>query len=306
MNKKAIKILLPYLGLVIVAILFEILSSGKLLSGNNLKLIVEQSILVLTSAIGVLFVMTTGGLDFSQGAIIGIASIVMATVSKQNILLAVVLTLLVGITIGVLNGVINAVIKVPSFIVTICTMMIFRGLTVYYTSTSAISIPFSLYNFNKIEYKVAILLLIIAFGAYVYKYTYFGHACRAIGSGEKAARYSGIQVTKIKIMVFAIAGLAAGVATCLNIVRTGSATANTGNLQETNVMIALVLGGLPVSGGAKSRFSSAIIGSILIAVLSNGLVLIGMDTTVQQLIKGLVFLIVVAIGIDRKNNQVSK
>lgn len=306
MNKKVLRNVLPYLGLLIVVIVFEILTSGALLTKNNLKLIFEQSILVMISAFGVVMVMSMGALDFSQGAMIGIASVVLAKTAQFNIPLGVIAAILLCVGIGILNGILNAVLKIPSFIATICMMQIFGGLTVYFTSTSAISIPFSMFAYNKTGFKLVIVVVLAVVTFYLFRFTPFGRSCRAIGSGERAAFFSGIRVTRMKILAFAFAGLMAGIAACLNIVRTGSASANTGNLQETNVMIALVLGGLPVSGGAKSRFSSAIVGSVLVATLTNGLVLLGLGSTTQQLVKGMIFLGVVAISVDRKSAVASK
>ena len=306
MKIKTLRSIIPYLGVIVVVALFAIFSSGKSLDLNNIKLIFEQSIMIMIASVGVLFVMTIGGLDFSQGSILGITCIVAATVSKSSIILSIVLTLLTGLIIGLCNGLLNAKLKIPSFIVTICTMFIFRGLTVYLTRKEAIQVPFKLYDFDRLEIKIAVLLIILLSGYFVYKHTKFGRACRAIGAGERAAAFSGIKVDQIKIIAFSIAGVLAGAAAYLNIIRVGTATANTGQLLETNVLIALVLGGLPVSGGARSKFSSVVLGSIILAILSNGLVMIGVDTVLQQLIKGLIFLVVVAVTVDRKNEQVSK
>ena len=121
-----------------------------------------------------------------------------------------------------------------------------------------------------------------------------------IGSGETAAEYSGIRVSAVKITSFVIAGGLAGVAGIFSLLRTGGVIATSGNLLETDVMISLVLGGLPVTGGMKSRFSAVIIGALLLTVLENGLVQLGASVVVQQFIKGIVFLIVIIVTVDRK------
>ncbi len=305
-NKNTIKNIIPYLGLIIVIIPFTILSSGKLIAPNNIQLIFEQCIMIMISSTGVLFVMTMGGLDFSQGGILGITCIVAASAAKVNIPLSIVLTLAAGIGIGCANGLLHTRMRMPSFIVTICTMVILRGLTIFLTREEAIQVPFELYDYDTLWVKIPILAAVLVGAFFLFRYTKFGKACRAIGAGEKAAAYSGIHVNKVKVMAFALAGFFAAVAAYLTVIRVGTATANTGQLLETNVLIALVLGGLPVSGGARSKFSSVVIGAVLLAILTNGLVLIGVDTTTQQLIKGIVFLVVVAGTMDRKSGLVSK
>ncbi len=307
MNRKInIQRMIPFAGLVAVIVLFSVLTSGELVTVKNMKLVLEQAILVMVSSIGVLFVMTLGSLDFSQGSILGICSIIATTVSHANIPLAVFLTLGAGLLIGLLNGSMHAKLKIPSFIVTICTMFIFRGLTSYITRKKALQIPFRLYDFDELVYKLPLLLLLLLIGFYVFTYTRLGKQCRAIGSGEIASFYAGVKVDKIKIIAFGAAGLMGGVTALFNIVRVGTASANTGLLHETNILIAIVLGGTAVTGGAKTKFNSVIIGSLLLAVLANGLVLLGIDIAVQQLLKGLIFLGAVYLTVEKGSNYAVK
>ena len=298
--------MIPFAGLIAVIVLFSILTSGELVTVRNMKLILEQAILVMVSCIGVLFVMTLGSLDFSQGSILGICSIIATTVSHSSLPLAVFLTLGGGLLIGLLNGTVHASLRIPSFIVTICTMFIFRGLTSYITRKKALQIPFRLYDFDELIYKLPLLLILLAAGYYVFTFTKLGKQCRAIGAGETASYYAGVNVKKIKITAFSIAGLMAGITALFNIVRVGTASANTGILHETNILIAIVLGGTAVTGGAKTKFNSVVIGSLLLAVLANGLVLIGIDIAVQQLLKGLIFLGAVYMTVEKGSNYAVK
>jgi ribose transport system permease protein len=306
MKSKVLKSSIPYFGLILVIVLFAVLTGGKTLQPNNLKLIAEQSMTILISASGVIFVMTMGSLDISQGSILVMACYVAASLSGYNMVLAIIAGIAVGMGIGAINGLISAKGKVPSFIATICTMFIFRGLSTFLTTNFEPKIPFAIYSMDNFVVKVIVVAIIMVFGFILFNYTKFGRSVRAIGSGEVAAEYSGIKVTKIKIIVFILAGAMAGIAAFFVLTRTGSVTASTGNLLETNVMIALVLGGISVSGGSKSRFSAVLIGCILIAFLENGLVQIGADTVIQQLVKALVFLATIIATMDRSSTMVSK
>jgi ribose transport system permease protein len=299
MKKEWVQGFIPFSGLIAVIILFASLTSGNSLAVGNMKLIGEQAILVIVASIGVLLVMTIGSIDFSQGSIVGIGSIVATLVSNVSIPLAVLSAAMVGIIIGFANGFIHVKLRVPSFIVTLCTMFVFRGITAFITREKPLLVPMEIYSMDKLFCKLSVLVLLLAVGYYVFTYTKVGRNCRAIGAGETASRYAGVQVDAMKILAFTFAGLMGGIASFFNIIRVGSATANTGSLFETDILIALVLGGLAVTGGAKSRFSSVIIGGVLLAVLSNGLVLLGVDITVQQLIKGAVFLGSVALTVER-------
>lgn len=129
---------------------------------------------------------------------------------------------------------------------------------------------------------------------------------KAIGAGETAARYAGIRVERTKILIFVAAGCITGLAAFVNAIKVGSVTSTAGNQLETQIMIALVLGGMPVNGGAKVRFYNIILGVMTYKVLSSGLVMLMMPTQLQQLILGVIFLIEVAIFSDRKTGMIVK
>jgi ribose transport system permease protein len=306
MKSKVLQTYIPFLGLIVVIGLFAIITGGGTLTGTNIKQVVNQSFTVMIACAGVVFVMSMGSLDFSQGAILAIASYCAGWVTGVNIILGLVASIVVGFMIGCLNGWLNAKFKIPSFIVTICTMLIFRSIEIVLAAEYPPRVPNKIFDYDSFELKLIVVVILLIIGFILFEYTRFGKQTRAIGAGEIAAAYSGVKVNRIKILAFAVAGAMAGVAAFFTLARTGLVTSSTGNLQETNVMIALVLGGLPVSGGAKSRFSSVIVGALLISFLLNGLVQIGVDPVTQQLIKGVIFLIVIIITTDRRSDLVSK
>jgi len=293
--KNKLKNIIPYAGLILVFLLFVVLTSGRILNAKNIKMIVEQSILVIISSIGVVFVMSLGSLDFSQGSMLGIGSIVAAKLSYVSIPLAVAATILVCTAIGALNGFLHVRLRIPSFIVTMCMMFVFRGLTSYLTRESALQVSFKIYDLDNFTLKLIVTVALVFVGFYIFHFTYFGRQAKAIGAGEIAARYSAVSVDKMKILVFALAGLTGGICAFMNIVRVGTATANTGSLHETDVLVALVLGGMSVTGGARSRYSSVVVGGVMLAVLANGLVMLGVGIAQQQLIKGVIFMAAVAL-----------
>lgn len=297
---------MPFIGLLTMMLLFGLITGFRSLSAHNLKLILEQSYVWLICATGVFFIMTMGGLDFSQGSAIGVASIVVATVAESSLILGIVLGIVVGAVIGAVNGVLHVKAKIGSFIVTICTMLIFRGVCAFLTTEAPVSAPIYMLGLNKWYICVPMVLVVVALGLFAFTQTKFGRNIRAIGAGETAARFSGIKVEKTKFLVFVLAGALAGFAATINTIRVGSITASAGSLLETNLMIALVLGGMPVSGGSKTKFSSVIAGVFMLAVLNNGLVMLQIDPNIQQLIKGIVFLTIVALTMDRKSAVVIK
>lgn len=295
---------LPIIGLIIVFIVFNALTKGNMWTSR--KLILNQIYVVLISAVGVFFVMTLGGLDFSQGSIMGIASIVVCKLSGVNMILAIVGGVVAGALIGAFNGYFYVNRKIKSFIVTICTMFLFRGFIKYMASNSPVAASMKVYDYDTTPIKLGITVAVLLISYVVFRFTKFGINLKAIGAGEKAVMFAGVKTDKVKFLIYVLAGAITGLAAFVNIVKNGSATANVGNQLETQILIALVLGGMPISGGAKVRFENVIVGSLLYIVLNNGLIMMGLTTQAMQLIQGVIFLIFVAIFADRENLSVIK
>ena len=299
-----IRSILPIAGLIVIFVLFNVLTNGGM--WNSRSLLLSQVYVVVIAATGVFFIMTMGGLDFSQGSILGMASIVVCLLSKTNIILAVLGGIVTGAAIGAFNGFFYVNRKIKSFIVTICSMFLFRGIIKYLTSNAPIAASMKVYDYDTMTFKLIVTLIVLIAGFVVFRFTKFGTYLKAIGAGEKAAMFAGIRTDRMKFLIYVLSGAITGLAAFLNIAKNGSATANVGNQLETQILIALVLGGMPISGGAKVRFSNIIVGSMLYIVLQNGLRMMGMTTQAMQLIQGVVFLVFVAIFADRQSIKVIK
>ena len=299
-----VRSLLPIVGLVVVFLLFNILTNFRMM--GNMSLVLSQVYVTMISAMGVFFIMTMGGLDFSQGSILGIASIVVCMLSKINIPLAIIGGIVAGAAIGAINGYFYVYRKIKSFIVTICTMFLFRGFIKYLTTNSPVAGSAKLINYDSTALKVTCTVVILAIGFVIFRFTKFGTYLKAIGAGEKAAMFSGIRTDRMKFWIYVLAGAITGFAAFINVIKVGSVTSSGGNQLETQILIALVLGGMPISGGAKVRFENIIVGSLLYIVLNSGLTMMGFSTQMMQLIQGIVFLIFVAVFADRESIQVIK
>ncbi len=296
--------LLPVVGLVVVFIIFNTLTKGRMLS--KLSMAMSSVYVTMIASTGVFFIMTMGGLDFSQGSILGMASIVVCLLSKTSIPLAIIGGIATGAAIGALNGFFYVNRKIKSFIVTICTMFLFRGIIKYLTSNAPVQGSAKLIMLNTDKLKLICTLVVIVVGLIAFNFTKFGIYLKAIGAGEKAAKFAGIRTDKMKFLVYVLAGALTGFAAFINSIKVGSVTASGGNQVETQILIALVLGGMPISGGAKARFTNIIIGSLLYVVLSSGLNMVGLSTQAQQLVQGVVFLVFVALFADRESLAVIK
>ena len=298
--------LLPFIGLVVILGVMYWLTEGRIAQPKRMRLLLSQVYYPMIVATGVFFIMTLGSIDFTEGSTLGVASIVVSVLSFYNIPLAILGGILTGAAIGAINGFFHVKFKLQSFIVTICTMYLFRGVCAYLTTETAIPASAAIKALDSDNLKISITVAVLVIAFFLFKFTRIGNDVKAIGSGETAARFSGVRTDKVKFLTFVAAGALTGLAAFVNVIKVGSITATAGNQLETQILISLVLGGLPITGGAKVRFSNIIVGTLMYTVLNNGLVMLGFESATQQLIKGIVFLIFVALTIDRKALKVIK
>ena len=301
---RLVRTLLPIVGLIIVFFLFNFLTHGRLLS--HLPLAMSQVYVIMIASMGVFFIMTMGGLDFSQGSILGLSAIVICVLSEYGLTIAIIGGILTGAAIGAINGYFYVRRKIKSFIVTICTMFLFRGLIKYLTANAPVAGAPELIYMDSTSFKITCTAIVVVIGMFFFSFTKFGTHLKAIGAGEKAAMFSGIRTDRVKFFVYVLSGAITGFAAFISCIKVGSVTSSGGNQLETQILIALVLGGMPISGGAMVRFYNFVVGSLLYVVLSSGLTMIGFSTQLMQLIQGVVFLMFVAIFADRQAIHVIK
>ena len=306
LDSDTFKGLLPFIGLVVILGVMYWLTDGRIMQPKRLRLLLSQVYYPMIVAVGVFFIMTLGSIDFTEGSTLGVASIVVSMLSFYNIPLAIIGGILTGAAIGAINGFFHVKFRLQSFIVTICTMYLFRGVCAYLTTETAIPASAAIKSLDSDALKISITVAVLVIAFFLFKFTRIGNDVKAIGSGETAARFSGVRTDKVKFLTFVAAGALTGLAAFVNVIKVGSITATAGNQLETQILISLVLGGLPITGGAKVRFSNIIVGTLMYTVLNNGLVMLGFESATQQLIKGIVFLIFVALTIDRKALKVIK
>jgi ribose transport system permease protein len=304
--KSRIRDFMPLMGFFGIVIIFSILTGGKIVQPRNLGLMLSQVFVLMIAATGVFFIMTVGGLDFSQGSILGLASIIFCWVSQFSIPIAVIAAVAAGAAMGAFNGFFHVKFKIASFIVTMCSQYFFRGLCKYVTTKGPVPASIAVLALDQTWFKFVLMLLVLGVAFGIYRFTRLGYDLRAIGAGETAARFSGCRPDLTKFLVYVAAGAITGFAAFINVIRVGSITGTAGRQLETQILIALVLGGMPISGGARAKFSNIIIGTLTYCVLEKSLPMVFPVSATQQLVKGIIFLVVVALTIDHKALKVIK
>lgn len=294
-----------FIGLIFVVIAFEILTDGKLLSSKNLMNIFNNFFSIGLGAMGVVFLMSLGELDLSVGAIVGLSAALAAFASQISLALIFPVAILTGLLIGFLNGVIIARLKVESFIATLAMSFVVRGITTFLLNGS-VGIPVSMRVFDSDILKIAVFVVILVMFYITFQFRSFGKQCRAVGSSSQAARQSGVNVEKAKIRAFTLSGLICGLVGFFSLVRTCTASSKTGNAFEFDVLLAVLFGGMLLTGGWQVKFRSAVIGSVAMAVIYNGMSLFGVNGLTQQIIQGLLIVAIVSLSFDRRNTLAIK
>ncbi|ARF18087.1 ribose ABC transporter permease [Sporosarcina ureae] len=304
--KSSLQKLGPFIGLLLIVVIISIMSPS-FLTLNNLFNVLRQVSINALIAFGMTFVILTGGIDLSVGSILALTGAVTAGMMSGGMdpILAMLLGVLLGVLLGAINGLIIAKGKVAPFIATLATMTIFRGLTLVYTEGRPISGLGDSFTFQMlgkgyvfgIPFPVITMAISFAVLYFILKKTTFGRRVYAIGGNEEASRLSGINVDRVKIYVYSLAGGLTAIASLILTSRLNSAQPTAGNMFELDAIAAVVLGGTSLTGG-RGWIVGTLIGALIIGVLNNGLNLIGVSSFFQQVVKGAVILI--AVLLDRK------
>ncbi|WP_404830324.1 ABC transporter permease subunit [Shouchella tritolerans] len=296
----------PFIGLFLIILIISILNPGFLSAPNLLNVLRQVSINALI-AFGMTFVILTGGIDLSVGAILAFSGAVTATLlsSGMDPVLAILIGLLVGAALGAINGIIIAKGKVAPFIATLATMTIYRGATLMFTDGRPVSnlgdsTLFQMLGggyFFGIPMPAITMMISFVVLYLILKKTTFGRRVYAVGGNEEASILSGIKVDRIKIYVYSLTGFLAAIAGVILTSRLNSAQPTAGTMYELDAIAAVVLGGTSLTGG-KGWIVGTLIGALIIGVLNNGLNLLGVSSFFQQVVKGSVILL--AVLLDRR------
>ena len=310
---KKIKVsdLVPFIAFVVLFVFFTVASEGRLLTPYALKLLLEQSILTIVVGCGVLFVVAQGSIDLSVGvnlALAGVAGMWAAHASGIGWLMIPV-AIVVGLVLGLINGLLVAKCKVPSFTLSIAMLISVRGIVNYIQTIIGVQyVPESMSFLTSSGVRIAAFIVIVIIIAYLFEFTRLGRYSQAIGENETTSRFVGVPVSKMKIAVFTLSGLMAGIGAIFSMGSVGGTSMQMGVFLEMKVAMAIFFGGVLVTGGTSAKFYKIILGSLSITIIVNGLALIGMsDSQITESVEGILLLLILFITIitskSRKNKK---
>lgn len=310
---------IPFIVLILGLTIFSLLVGRRFFAPFNLSLILQQVTIIGTLGVAQTLIILTAGIDLSVGVIMILASIVMgrlAVTSGVSIFIAFPAGLLVGLACGYVNGALVTYLRLPPFIVTLGTWSVFGALILFYSHSATIrqqdiaaAAPLLQWTGNSFKVGGAPItigsLLMLAIAAvvwYVLNRTPFGRHVYATGDDPNAARLAGISTTRTLLAVYSLAGLICAVAGWIMIGRIGAASPLAGQDANLDSITAVVIGGTSLFGGVGTIFGT-VIGTILIGVLLNGLVLMGVSPYVQQIIIGVIIVLAVAFDTFAKSRR---
>ncbi|MCH2101226.1 MAG: ABC transporter permease [Planctomycetes bacterium] len=298
----------PLLGLLLVLALFWFLEPDAFLSARNLRTVSVQTVIVGLGAIGMTFVIASGGIDLSIGSVIALSSVVAAAVAKAGYdpMLCAMAGVVTGATCGLINGLVIARLGVIPFIATLGMMGVARGVAKWLASEQKIDAPAGWLEsimskaeeFRILGLPQAVwltVLLAVVFGL-VLRHTVLGAHTLAIGSNEDTARLCGVRVGRTKVWIYVLCGIFGGLAGVMTFGRLTVGDPTTAIGEELDVIAAVVIGGASLAGG-EGRIAGSILGALLMAFLANGCNLTGVPNYVQEILIGVI--IVAAVAVDR-------
>jgi fructose transport system permease protein len=282
--------------------------TDRFLTGQNLSLVVQQSMVVGVLAIGQTLVILTAGIDLSCGAVMALGSIVMtrlAVLNGVNIYLAILIGIGVSVAFGALNGGLITRVQLPPFIVTLGTLNIAFAITHIYSENQTVTnVPEAMTWFGNtfkvgqtsITFGTVLMFVLYLITWYVLRQTAVGRHVYAVGNNPEAARLSGINTSALLLGVYTTAGLFYGIAALLLVGRTNVGDPNAGQTENLASITAVVLGGTSLFGG-RGRIMGTLVGVLIVGVFRNGLQLIGVDSVYQILVTGI--LVILAVTVDQ-------
>jgi ribose transport system permease protein len=294
----------------ILICIFGVIRYENFLTAENLLNVLRQNSMLGFVALGMTFVILTGGIDLSVGSLVAVGGVIAANLAGRGVLIALLVAVAFTTLLGLINGAVIAKGRIQPFIVTLAMMIAARGLALVYTKEESVKVSGLSGNFTWLgqgkvgPVPVPVLLLVIAFavGWVVLSHTRFGRHVYALGDNEEAARLMGLNVTRVTLGVYALSGLLAGLAGVILTARLGAGQPVAGAGWELDAIAAVVVGGTLLTGGQGSVIST-LVGLLLLGVIFNIFNLEGDISPWWQLVLRGIFLLVVVIIQNRLSQR---
>lgn len=286
-------ILLPILLLAVIVIVFTALTGAAFIQVKNINVIIQQAMIVGTVATGACFIFATGNVNIAMGSCTALVATVSCMFYNKTGSIAgmFIVAVLFGIFVMVICALLSTKLNVMVIHVTIVMMTMLRAIQSELVGGVGVTLPFSMTNaVNSVGLPYYIFFGFVIICCILFHFTRVGRHIKMVGANEKSAELTGLQRDTALLIAFIMAGIGAGLAGLLTAYRTGSITQLTSDGLNMDVVLAVVLGGMSVYGGSKSKIYAPLIGAITVSALNNGLLMIGVSSAFVQGVRGILFL----------------
>lgn len=290
-----------FAGLALMIVLYLILM-GDRLSAFSLTTVLNQTVITAVVATGAVFIYTTGAFDISLGAEVAVAALTgaYAYLASGSILVMFLTCVGLAVFIGAFNSILANVFNLPVFVTTIAMLSVLGAITkvlINLSGSANVKVPRAeIKPYDTVTMKLLILVGFMIFCIILFRYLPIGRREKFIGGNSTAAFFTGINARKLSVLAFMIAGLGAGLSAFLYILRSPTLSSDTASSIGMDVMVAIVFGGMPISGGAHSKITSALIGATSMVLLSQIMQILNLGSGVNQLVKSVLFIVVVFLS----------
>lgn len=282
--------------LLILIITFTAMTSGRFLRTANIRIILTQALIVATVATGGVFIFSTGNVNIAMGA----STVLTATLSlfvfkaTNNMLLTIMFSIVLGVVIMAFTAILSTMFNVRVVYVTIVMMTLLSAIQQTILGGSSVSVPReTLAKYQNMQLPFILFLVFLVGATITFNYTKIGRSLKFIGTNSVSANQTGIESSNYILKAFILSGISVGLAAVMLIVRTGQVTISTLPSLNNDALLAIVLGGMSIFGGSKSYISAGVIGAITVTALNSGLNMIGVDSTIIQGVRGIIFFVLV-------------
>lgn len=317
MNKTLLKVkesrwtsrLLSPIMLVVLVIFFSLATGGRFSNPRNLKMVVEQALVVATVATGAVFIFATGNVNISMGA----ATALIATIAAQqymkteSLFVMFVVAMVAGVVTLALTALLSTVLKVRVLYITVVMMTLLSSLQKGILGSNTLQVPYAVTSsLNKAYVPFILYGVFFVFCTVLFHFTSLGRKLRYIGINDVCADLTGFKTSRYLFWAFVVAGAGVGIGAVMTIIRNGSITTDTCATLNMDCMLAIVLGGMSCFGGSRSNTYSATVGAVMVTILNNGMLMIGVSSTILQAIRGVIFIILVCASQTRPTGLPSR
>ena len=302
------RLLAPAL-LILLVVIFSIATKGRFSNPRNLKIVINQALVVATVATGAVFIFATGNVNISMGAATALIATIAAKamIATGSVPLMFVIAIVAGAVILAVTALLSTALNVRVLFITVVMMTLLSSLQKGILGSATLQIPYETTSALKdanVPYIIFIVFFIVCM--VLFHFTSFGRKLRYIGINDVCAELTGFKKGTYLFLAFVVAGVGVGLGAIMTIIRDGSISTNTASSLNMDCMLAIVLGGMSAFGGNRSFTYRALVGAVIVTVLNNGLLMIGVSSLILQAIRGIIFIVLLILSQKRPQGLPSR